>query len=147
MRAAAIRHISITNYRVLRDVEITNLPRLAVVIGANGTGKSTLFDVFAFLKDALAADVHSATAKRGGFRELVSRGQDGPVEITIGYRGKDERYLFYTLRIEESRGRTIVSQEAISAHSDPSRKILMFFRGKGTAHTTISDSSGDSEER
>lgn len=28
-------------------------PRLCVVVGANGVGKTTLFEVFAFLKDSL----------------------------------------------------------------------------------------------
>ena len=142
----AIEQIEVKNYRVLQDVEITDLPRLAVIIGANGTGKSTLFDVFAFLKDALAADVHSATAKRGGFRELVSRGRDGPVSITIHYRGaKDGRPLVYILDLEESGGRVIVSREAIGVHW-PGDDILTFVRGGGVYKTTI-DAPGDSKER
>ena len=143
----AIEQISIKNYRVLQDVEITDLPRLAVIVGANGTGKSTLFDVFAFLKDALAADIHSATVKRGGFRELVSRGQDGSISITIRYRGKDGRSLFYILRIEESEGRAIVLGELIGTPDEPGENVLAFVRGKGTAAKTIIDIKDESEER
>ena len=47
---------------------------MVVVVGANGTGKSTLLDVFSFLKDALTQNVAVAVARRGRFRELVSRG-------------------------------------------------------------------------
>ena len=90
----SVHHLLIDNYRVFRRVEFEELPPLSAVIGANGTGKSTLFDVFTFLKDALAGDVQSATAKRGGFRELVSRGQSGPISIIIGYGGEDGRDLF-----------------------------------------------------
>ena len=43
---------------------------MVVVVGANGTGKSTLLDVFSFLKDALTQNVTMAVAQRGGFREL-----------------------------------------------------------------------------
>ena len=143
----AIEQISIKNYRVLQDVEITDLPRLAVIVGANGTGKSTLFDVFAFLKDALAADIHSATVKRGGFRELVSRGQDGSISITIRYRGKDGRSLFYILRIEESEGRAIVLGELIGTPDEPGENVLAFVRRKGTAAKTIIDIKDESEER
>ena len=69
-----IEQMEIRNYRVFHKVSLTRLPPMAVVIGANGTGKSTLFVVFSFLKDALAGNVASAVARHGGFRELVSRG-------------------------------------------------------------------------
>lgn len=45
--------IKIKNYRVFKDIEINNIPAFCVIIGANGTGKSTLFDVFGFLRDSL----------------------------------------------------------------------------------------------
>ena len=72
-----IEQIEIKNYRVFRDVKLTRLPPMSVIIGANGTGKSTLFDVFSFLKEALASNATSAVARRGGFKELVSRGRKG----------------------------------------------------------------------
>lgn len=132
----AIHHLSVSNYRVFREVEFDPLPPLAVVIGANGTGKSTLFDVFAFLKDALAGDVHSATAKRGGFRELVSRGRTGPIQIIIGYSvsGRD---LSYRLTIEEQAGRAIISAEVISVDLPQKERILEFYRGRGIAERKI----------
>ena len=39
-----IEQIEIKNYRVFRDVKLTKLPPMTVIIGANGTGKSTLFE-------------------------------------------------------------------------------------------------------
>lgn len=45
-----LEQIDIQNYGLFKDVTLAGLPRLVVVIGANGTGKSTLFDVFSFLK-------------------------------------------------------------------------------------------------
>ena len=77
-----IEQIEIKNYRVFRSIKLTRLRPMTVVIGANGSGKSTLFDVFSFLKDALSGNVASAVARRGGFSELVSRGEAGPVSIT-----------------------------------------------------------------
>ena len=78
-----IESIEIKNYRLFRSVLLNNLPRMAVVVGANGSGKTTLFDVFSFLKDALTENVAAAVARRGGFRELVSRDSAGPIELTI----------------------------------------------------------------
>ena len=61
-----IESIVIRNYRLFQNVRMTDIPRLCVLVGANGTGKSTLFDVFSFLKDALAMNVTKALARRGG---------------------------------------------------------------------------------
>lgn len=47
-----IESIEIKNFRLFRNAKLTHVPRLCVLVGANGTGKSTLFDVFSFLKDA-----------------------------------------------------------------------------------------------
>ena len=72
-----IEQIAVKNYRVLQDVKIAKLPKLAVVIGANGTGKSTLFDVFSFLKEALASNVSTAVAKRGDSRSWSAAAKRG----------------------------------------------------------------------
>ena len=144
----SIQHLAIYNYRVLREIEIDPLPPLSVFIGANGTGKSTLFDVFAFLKDALAGDVHSATAKRGGYRELVSRGGDGPIWITVGYRGTDGRDLLYSLTVEEQGGRVTITREAIMAdlEAPQEEQFLEFSRGEGFVEKRVVDTRDDSED-
>ncbi len=48
-----IEQIAIKNYRSFHHAVFEDLPPMVVVVGANGTGKSTLLDVFSFLKDAL----------------------------------------------------------------------------------------------
>lgn len=68
-----VKEIKIRNFRSLKDVEIKDIPRLAVIVGANGSGKSTLIGVFDFLKDCLKDNVNIAMRKRGGFREVISR--------------------------------------------------------------------------
>ncbi len=44
-----IERLTVKNFRVLRNVTLRNLPAMAVLLGTNGSGKSTVFDVFAFL--------------------------------------------------------------------------------------------------
>ena len=44
-----IESLKIRNYKVFRNVEIRDIPNLAVFLGKNGTGKSTFFDIFGFL--------------------------------------------------------------------------------------------------
>ena len=67
-----IEQIEIRNYRVFRDVKLTKLPPMTVIIGANGTGKSTLFDVFSFLKGALAGNAASAVGRCRSIRRGIT---------------------------------------------------------------------------
>ena len=139
-----IKQIAIKNYRVFRDAEFENMSPLSVVIGANGTGKSTLFDVFSFLKDALMGNVHSATAKRGGFSELKSRGMPGPIEIGVMYAGSSGQLLLYSLRLVEENGRTVVLTESLITRQRGQR-VVDFGRGRGVA-MKWSEDKPDGEE-
>ena len=110
-----IESIGVKNYRCLRDIVLKDLSRMTIVVGANGSGKSSLFDVFTFLKDALTQNVASAVDRRGGYRELVSRGEAGPIEITLKFREKGGRLATYGLKIDtQDDGRVIVDHEALS---------------------------------
>jgi predicted ATPase len=67
--------IKIKNYRLFESLEIRDIPAFCVIIGANGTGKSTLFDIFGFLRDALKNNIRQALQIRGGYNEVVTRGK------------------------------------------------------------------------
>lgn len=67
---------ALSNYKVLQNTNLVTLPPLAILVGANGTGKSTLFEAFAFLRDCLVHNVRKALWDMGGFREVVSRGHE-----------------------------------------------------------------------
>ena len=108
-----ITQIEIKNYRSFHHAVFGNLPQMTVVVGANGSGKSTLFDVFSFLKDALSQNVATAVARRGGFRELVSRGKTGPIEIAIKFRESGGPLATYLLQVAEDQGRVVVDREIL----------------------------------
>ena len=136
-----IEGIEIKNYRLFRHLVMSDLPRMAVVVGANGTGKSTLFDVFTFLKDALTQNVAAAIARRGGFRELVSRDTNGPIEFTIKFRESGGRLVTYQLVIGAENGRVVVEREVLryrrGQRGQPWR-FVDFSKGIGTAITNES---------
>lgn len=85
-----IESIRVHNYRVFQDVKVEDIPNMAVFLGMNGVGKTTFFDIFEFLHDALQTNVKAALAKRGGFNEVISRGQDGDIEFEIKFRPSEE---------------------------------------------------------
>ena len=137
-----IEQIEIRNYRVFRNVKLTKVPSMAVV-GANGTGKSTLFDVFSFLKEALVGNATTAVARRGGFKEIVSRDQQGPVGITIKFRESGGRLASYILEVALKKGRVTVDREVLryrcGVGSGRPWHFVDFSDGSGTAITNESD--------
>ncbi len=139
--AMQIESIAVKNYRCLRNIMLHDLSRMTVVGGANGSGKTSLFDVFTFLKDALAQNVASAVARRGGYCELVSRGQEGPIEITVRFRERGGRLATYWLKVHQKDGRVVVDHEALSyrrGRRGRAWRFLFSSRGKGEVITNES---------
>lgn len=144
-----IESIEIKNYRLFRDAKLHNIPRLCVLVGANGTGKSTLFDVFSFLKDALTMNVGKAVSRRGGYKELASRGfAHEPIELAMQFRLEitgHERLVTYILRIEPDKaGRAVVAREVLRYKRGANGKpfhFLDFAYGKGYAIANEEDFS------
>jgi predicted ATPase len=144
-----IESIEIRNYRLFQNTRLENIPRLCVLVGANGTGKSTLFDIFSFLKDALTLTVGKAFAKRGGYKEVVSRGfAQEPIEITLQFRlgiTGHERLVTYHLKISPDRqGHPVVEREILRykrGESGAPFHFLDFRNGKGFAINNEEDFS------
>lgn len=134
--------IHIKNYRALQDVSLKNLPGLCAFVGANGSGKSTLFDVFGFLHDSLIHNVTNALARRGGFKEVVSRGQDGPISFELKFRQPSGPLVTYQLQINLQGGAPVIEREVLKyrrgQYGQP-WKFLDFQRGKGLAVTNEED--------
>ena len=84
-----IRRIQALNYRCLRHVDVS-LDRFHVLVGPNASGKSTLFDVVAFLGDMIRDGLRAAIDNRTrNFQDLawgrpgVDPGFEPAVELTI----------------------------------------------------------------
>jgi predicted ATPase len=107
-----IESIKIENYRALRSLEMKELTPLTVLLGPNGSGKSTVFDVFAFLAECFTEGLRKAWDRRSRFRELRSRGAEGPIVIEIKYREASRMPLItYHLAIDEGARGPFVARE------------------------------------
>ncbi|MDO9423785.1 MAG: AAA family ATPase [Methylobacter sp.] len=140
-----IEALRVKNFKAFKDIKLTNLPAISVFIGANGTGKTTLFDVFGFLRDALQDNVRVALQKRGGFKEVITRGEKGSIEIEIKFREHDDRshspLVTYSLIIELDDNQPVVKREILKyrrgAKGQPWH-FLDFKKGSGMAITNES---------
>lgn len=148
-----IESLRLKNFKAFRDVEMRDIPNMCVLVGANGTGKSTLFSVFGFLKDALTENVHVALTRLGGsrgFREVRSRNSEGPIEIEIKFREKKSSPLItYSLGVNEENGSPIVERETLMYRRGSKGKpwhFLNFTKGKGVAVTNEMDQVEDEKE-
>lgn len=137
-----IESIRLKNFKSFQNAVMPEIPRMCVLVGANGSGKSTFFSVFSFLKDALTDNVHVALTKLGGsrgFQEVRSRNAEGPIEIELKFREtSDSPLVTYFVAINEEDGHPIVEREILKYRRGSKGKawhFLDFARGKGTAVT------------
>lgn len=137
-----IEQIRIENFRAFKNVQMRDIPRFAVLVGANGTGKSTLFSVFGFLRDAMNSNVRTALSKLGGsrgFSEVRSRNARGPIKIEIKYRTRPGGPLVtYSIAIREQGKKPVVEREILRyrrfSYGRPWH-FLDFSQGRGFAVT------------
>lgn len=142
---AKIEGIRIKNFRSLKDVTLGRVPGnffasdplspMTVVIGKNGVGKSTLFDAFGFLADALKYGVEEAfdLRGRGGFEKIHSCDQSGSIEFEISYiSGVSTQPINYEVSFEKDNlGRPYVRKEALFQFGD--KWFLFLLHGIGFA--------------
>lgn len=151
-----IEYIRLKNFRAFRDVVMKDIPDFCVLVGANGTGKSTLFSMFGFLRDAMSTNVTAALGRLGGsrgFNEVRSRGCVGPIEIEMKIRadiGRSRSSLItYELAIDEVNGRPVVVREILKYRRGSSGKpwhFLDFSEGRGEAVTNELESVTDENQ-
>jgi predicted ATPase len=141
-----IERLTVRNYKALADVTIDRLTPFTVFVGANGVGKSTLFDVFGFLRDCLKDNVRAALQKRGGFAELVTRGrQDRTIDVEMKLRTSlsiGERTVTYILKVGLEDGRPTVFEEILRYTRFGGGKpydFIRFRKGVGDAITNEGD--------
>lgn len=139
-----INSLRIKNYKAFKDVVLTNLPSMCVFVGANGSGKTTLFDVFGFLHDALIHNVRQALTMRGTFKEVVSRGEKGPIEVEIKFSQDGGPLVTYSVAVSLKNGAPVVEREILKYRRGQRGKpwhFLDFSNGKGYAITNEADYS------
>ncbi len=135
---AKIEGNRVKNFKTLKDVTLGKmwdtpdaepLTPMTVVIGKNGVGKSTLFDVFGFLADSLKFGVEGACDLRGGFEKIHSQEKEGAIEFLLTYKANDVSLPFtYEVSVnKDDTGRPFVQSEILYQFSDTDVIFLLSF--------------------
>lgn len=147
---AQLLGIRIQNFKSLADVKIgrlsaakakdaVDLTSVACFIGRNGSGKSSLLDVFAFIADCLREGVEAACDKehRGGFDRLRTQGRKGAISFTLYFKlAADARPIQYMFSVDAKEGIPRVVREELFQASEGARigrlrKFLGIIDGQG----------------
>jgi predicted ATPase len=133
-----IEYLRVKNYRALHDLELKKITPLTAFLGPNGSGKSTIFDVFAFLSESFTIGLRKAWDRRGRFKELRTRGSEGPIVFEIKYREPGYPIITYHLAINEGDKGPYIAEESLqwrrAARGKPF-KFLDFHNGTGAVVT------------
>lgn len=142
-----IEYLRVINYRALHDLELQKITPLTVFLGPNGSGKSTIFDVFAFLSECFTIGLRSAWDKRGRFRQLRTRGEEGAIVIELKYREKAESPIItYHLAIDESSKGPYVAEEWLQWRRGNRGKPFRFLNFKQGEGQVVSGEMPDKQD-
>ena len=135
------------NYRALRDLQLKPLSPLSILLGPNGSGKSTVFDVFAFLSECFSVGLRKAWDRRGRFKELRTRGANGPIEIELKYREQPKSPLItYHLTLDENRRGPFVAEEWLHWRRGQRGRPFRFLDFKEGAGRVVSGEMPDEQD-
>lgn len=130
----AITELRIQGLRTLADVRLS-LRELTVLIGANGSGKSSIIEACELLRKAPSPDfLKEFRRTHWGFAGLLRHGAD---QLMLGVRiEEDGQVLDYDLALAERAGQVVIVEETLSAGPDTLRPepLLIYHRTDVSLH-------------
>jgi predicted ATPase len=108
-----ITRVQIKNFRSIESVDV-NLEAMTVLVGRNGSGKSSFVDAIKFVRDALKIGLENAVVERHGFGNICrhSSRRKRQIEITIFLEGKHFSGFYYFVLGSNKGGFKIVREGA-----------------------------------
>jgi predicted ATPase len=88
--------ISIKGFRRLQNIEL-EMRNLTVMIGANGSGKTSFLDVMSVLAASASGNLQNILQLKGGLNEILTRGKAEELEIAVSMQIPERQSLNYNL--------------------------------------------------
>lgn len=133
-----IRRLRVENYKSLKRVDV-GLGPLQILIGQNASGKSNLIDALRLLQEAMAGDIETAIAQRGGFEVLLFQGKRWGdkfvVQLNYAETVRSRDIFEYSVEVAEQDGRAGLDEERLYLYRNREPPSEIFHARWGRART------------
>jgi predicted ATPase len=116
--------LSIRGFRRLSDVRLSLRP-LSVMIGANGTGKTSVLDVLSLLACSAQARLNSSLSELGGLANVLTYDRAEELELGITMEVRGEEPLEYSLWLRPQGLAYVIREEVLSQKRQPDGSPLL----------------------
>ena len=141
-RAGKFEKISIKGFRRLQDVEL-EMRDLAVMIGANGSGKTSFLDALSTLAASANGLLSDTLQAKGGITGILTRGRAQELEIKLSMQVPDKAALRYSLTLSPKALSYEVKDETLTQQRDPSKpEPFKYIESRGLDVKYFQDGSG-----
>ena len=110
-------HISIKGFRRLQNIEL-EMRDLIVMIGANGSGKTSFLDVLSLLAASASGNLQNTLQLKGGLNEILTRGKVQELEIAVSMKIPERTALNYALTLSPKGFSYEIKAEILAKKSD-----------------------------
>jgi predicted ATPase len=117
---ARLESISVKGFRRLQEVDI-EMRDLVVMIGANGSGKTSFLDALSLLSASAKGNLTETLQIKGGLNQILTRGKASQLEMTISIKIPERQSLKYDLVLLPSRTSHEIKMETLKQPQDINR--------------------------
>jgi predicted ATPase len=108
-----IKNISIKGFRRLQEIDLP-MKRLTVLIGENGSGKTSFLDIFSILSASARGDLQNTLQLKGGLNDILTRGKVKELEISVEMDLSYQNPLQYNLILSPQRFSYMIKEESLT---------------------------------
>ncbi len=136
-RISGFEKISVKGFRRLCNIELELRP-LTVLIGANGTGKTSLLDVFSLLANSAQGALSKTISDFSGLPALITydRAKDLSVELSMSVHGQAP--LDYLLRLKPQGTAYVIAEENLSQQQITNKFVHIASQGPHVEYFDLS---------
>jgi predicted ATPase len=136
---AVLTDLWIQGFKAVFDARLSSLGPFTLLIGRNGSGKSSVIEALQWLRDATFLGVGAATSGYVDFSDLLNRRKDW-LRLDLRFHlGEHRRELHYVLDVEEQgvryercvAGRTNAASTVIHSRRTPTAGTIRWVTGRG----------------
>ena len=114
--------ISVRGFRRLQHTDELEMRSLIVMIGANGSGKTSFLDVLSTLAASASGNLRDTLQRKGGLNEILTRGKAHEFEIQISMEVPKEEPLKYSLTLSPKGLSYEIGDETLTQWRDLNRR-------------------------